>query len=111
MKHISVVISVVIMIFIAFMLNILYQYGTINNVNLTVNKSERVCTSIGEDQSCKYLIFADAGVFENTDTLLHFKFNSSDIYNQMKEGEAYNVTTYGWRVPFLSMYPNIIKID
>lgn len=77
-------------------------------ITITVDEKERVCD--GSD-SCRYLIFTERnGVLENTDSLLHGKFNSSDLYNEVEPGETYEVTTVGWRIPFLSMYPNILDV-
>jgi hypothetical protein len=71
---------------------------------------------IYQNDSSKYLIFADdengeTVVFENTDCIARLKWNSSNIQGQLKEGTTYNVTVVGYRIPFLSMYQNIIKID
>lgn len=84
-----------------------YQHGTCcENVTFTVNKAERVV----KDDSSKYLIFTDKGVYENTDALWHWKWNSSDIYNKIAAGKTYEARTYGWRMPFFSTYPNILDV-
>jgi hypothetical protein len=67
------------------------------------------------DDSDKYLIYSqlnngETRVFEDTDTLLEGKFNSSDIYGELKINKEYEVQVYGWRIPFLSSYENIIKV-
>lgn len=77
---------------------------------ITVTDKERVNTS----SSSKYLIMGedengDTLVIENTDTLMRFKFNSSDIYAALKEGETYEVKVIGFRVPFFSWYENILS--
>lgn len=51
------------------------------------------------------------GVYENTDSLLRMKFNSADVYGQLQNGKTYTCDTYGWRVPFFSIYPNIVKCE
>jgi len=66
---------------------------------------------ITKTNSSKYLIFCEGITLENTDSLWHWKWNSSDFYGQIKKNEKYNFKIYGWRVPFLSMYKNIIKIN
>ncbi len=63
----------------------------------------------------EHLIYCEAAdgtaiVFENTDEWLRGKFNSSDFYAQIKEGETYTFTVVGVRIPFLSLYQNIIEI-
>lgn len=79
-----------------------------DTITAQVVKTERVCAS---QEICKYLVFTDKGVFENTDSLLNFKWNSSDIYGELKAGETYTFNVYGWRVPFLSMYKNIVSVE
>ena len=65
-------------------------------------------------ESYQYLIFSETEdgvrVFKNTDALIVFKFNSSDIQAKLKVGETYKVETIGFRVPFLSMYENITSV-
>lgn len=76
--------------------------------NAYINDKERVVTKSGEDVSSKYMIFTDKGTFENTDYLITFKFNSSDVYGYIKRGEYCTFEVVGWRIPFLSMYQNIL---
>lgn len=79
---------------------------------VTITEKERVANS----ESSKYLIYAEDEqgelvVFENTDNLFRFKFDSSNIYGELKVGHTYKMTVVGYRVPFLSMYQNIIDIE
>ena len=67
---------------------------------VTVTEKER----IRDGETDKYLIFTDAEVFENTDTIWFMKFTSSDFYREIKVGETYQFTVYGFRVGFLSSY-------
>ena len=66
--------------------------------------------------SGKFLVFCtdtntgESRVFEVTDSLFKWRFDSADTYNMIKEGETYEFTTGGYRVPFLSMYPNIYEV-
>lgn len=83
----------------------LYVYGTQQDTTITINKSER----IQEGNSSKYLIYTQEGVYENTDSFLRLKFNSSDVYNQLEAKKTYNCDTYGWRIPLFSVYPNIVS--
>lgn len=87
----------------------LYVYATQQNRKITVKKVERIITPYGEKS--KYLIYAEDGVYENTDNILRMKFNSADVYGQLQNGKTYMCDTYGWRVPLLSIYPNIVKCE
>lgn len=67
------------------------------------------------DKSDKYLIFTQTAngeemVFENTDSVFEGKFNSSDIYGQLKVNRKYHIKVYGWRIPFFSAYQNIVSV-
>lgn len=75
-------------------------------VTITVVDKEK---TISNKQS-KYLIFGEDEVFENTDSYIFWKFDSSDLYRDLEKGESYRVKVSGWRVPFLSMYRNIVEI-
>ena len=79
---------------------------TQETVTVKVTEKERIRD--GED---KYLIWTEGEVFENTDSMVLGKFNSSDIYGKIQENETYECKVYGWRIPFLSMYRNIIDCN
>ncbi len=85
----------------------LYAYHTDKEITCTIASKERIVKS----NSSKYLIFCEDEVLQNTDSLWYWKWNSSDFYRELKEGEEYNLRVYGWRIPFLSMYSNIIEIN
>lgn len=85
-------------------------------VTVTVTDKERIVESSGEGTSSRYLIFTETEdgtveVFENTDALWFGKFNSSDVQGQLRVDETYRLRVYGWRVPLLSMYRNIIDAE
>lgn len=81
---------------------------------VTITDKERVTTQVAEGQTdSKYLIYGEdengkTYVFEDTDTLFRGKFNSSDVYGALKEGETYELTVIGFRVHILNWYENII---
>lgn len=84
-----------------------YTYATGDTVVIKVNRVE----NIAKGGDSKYLVFTENEVFENTDTLLRFKFDSSDIYNEIEVGKKYKARVYGWRVRFLSWYRNIVDLE
>jgi hypothetical protein len=66
--------------------------------------------------SSKYLIFTElengeVRVFQDTDSIIRGKFNSSDIYAEIKVGQKYKFKVYGFRIPALSRYENIVSIE
>lgn len=86
-------------------------YGSEEQITLTISSKERITTGSGESISSKYLVYASDEVFENTDSFLYGKFNSADIQNMLKNDSTYICTVAGWRVPFLSMFRNIVDVE
>lgn len=83
---------------------------------ITITDKERIYEGSGDSSSSKYLVFGDCEngdslVFENTDCFIRGKWNSSNLQGKMKEGNTYKITVVGYRVPFFSMYQNIIKVE
>lgn len=87
------------------------QHSEVNYYTVTVESKERISTGTGSSLRHKYLVFTEDKVFENTDTMLRLKFDSSDIQGRLKVGSSYKIKTYGWRINFLSMYENIIGVE
>lgn len=81
---------------------------------VTITDKERVTTQVAEGQTdSKYLIYGEdengkTYVFEDTDTLFRWKFNSADVFGALKEGETYELTVIGFRVHIFNWYENII---
>lgn len=78
---------------------------------VTVTDKERVVQS----KSSYYLVFTkdengNVLVFKNDDELLRGKFDSSNIQGELEIGSTYDIVVVGYRVPFLSMYQNIIEV-
>jgi len=88
-----------------------FQHTTVEYYEVTITDKERISIGSGEDLSHKYLVFTDGRVFENTDTLFHWKWDSSTVQSELEKGKQYSIKTYGWRVPFLSWYENIVSVE
>ena len=102
-----------IVLFLIVVLVVIYPMLYINSADtttFTVKRTERVTVGSGNSVRGKYLVFTENEVFENTDSYLFLKFNSSDLENKLTPGKEYRAKVAGWRIPFLSMYRNIIKV-
>lgn len=80
-------------------------YMNEQELTVTIDDKERI---VG-NKSSYYLIFTDTGSFKISDQFFYWKFNSSDLYGGLKRKSKYKITTHGYRIPFLSSYPNIEK--
>ena len=95
----------------SFAMPIIQATSSSEMVDIVVVDKDRITTGSGESMSSKYLIFTETETFENTDSLTRWKFNSSDIQGQLRVGQAYQVEVYGYRIPFLSQYRNIVDVE
>lgn len=85
--------------------------STEREVDVQVSFKERVCSGSRDSTECKYLVYTDEGTFELTDSILYGNFRSSDIYGRLRQDQCYRFTVTGWRLPFFSAYPNIVRTE
>lgn len=84
----------------------LYTILTGSN-EITVSSKERVIK--GEDSY--YLVYTNKGTYKVVDNIWYLHFKSSDVYSNLNNQKTYKVKTFGLRIPYLSMYKNIIKAE
>lgn len=105
MKYIiSILVAIVVIGLIT--IDPILSYNTKSFVTFTVNDKATVINNTDS----QYLIYTTAGVFDDSDSLWYWKWNSSDVYNQLERGGTYTATVYGFRIPFLSLYKNIVIV-
>ena len=80
-------------------------------ITATVTGKERVVKHDPEGETYSYyLVYTDKEVFKIEDSLLFGQFNSSDVYGMLAENTTYKFKVFGARIPFLSMYRNIVGV-
>ena len=85
------------------------QYkDSVEHVTATVTGLERYRIKNGEDYDEKWIILTDKEVFENTDSHMFSKYNSSDVQASLKIEKKYRFKVAGWRNEYLSHYRNVI---
>lgn len=87
-------------------------FFSFNDTKYTVTITDKERTHSGSE---KYLVFGEdfdgnVIVFENSDSLLRGKWDSSNLQGELKIGSTYEITVVGYRVPLFSWYENIISI-
>jgi hypothetical protein len=84
-------------------------YNAVNpEKDITATVTDKVVKNDGK--SSTYLIFTDKGVLQDSDSMIKGKWNSSDIYSELKTGKTYTFHIRGIRNHVLSWYPNIITV-
>lgn len=106
-----------VLVVVALILVVAILMGSIGSFNeaeyvMTVTEKERIT----EDDGSRYLIFGEdengnSYVFENTDNMLRGKWDSSNVYGEIKIGDTYKFTVVGFRIPLFSSYQNIIDFE
>lgn len=104
---------ILILIAVIYMGSNLATQGTVRGV--VVDKAVKV-ESDGKATDSKYLVFVetddgDTVTLKVTDGLAVGRFNSSDVYGDIKRGETYTFKTIGMRIPIISQYPNVKTVS
>jgi len=86
-------------------------YTTLDTVTATVIRVERVSEGTGEHIKHRYMVYADRETFQNSDSLWYLKWNSADVHGRLMPGQTYTFKVYGWRVPFLSWFRNVVEVQ
>lgn len=54
-------------------------------------------------------LYTSCGVLAVADDPLRLHFASADVYAAVEPGQVYELTTVGWRLPLLSVFPNVLE--
>ncbi|HUI46365.1 MAG TPA: DUF1523 family protein [Nitrospirota bacterium] len=79
--------------------------------------ADTITTRITDAQMTKvdnrFMIATEYRPFINEDVWYRFKFDSGSVQNDAirLRGKLVKIKKYGWRIPFLSRYENIVKIE
>lgn len=103
------VIEVVVAIAIAVILLIIPIAERASETTVTFTVEDKAIKRYDDDD--KYLIYTDSGTYEITDSLVYWRWDSSDLYGRIKVGETYEAKVYGWRIPIFSSYKNIVLVE
>lgn len=74
-----------------------------------VTDKDRTKSSDGSSDARVYT--DNCGTFQVGDSLFEGHWSSADTFASIDPGETYDFKTRGWRVPFLSMFPNIVRVE
>lgn len=71
-----------------------------NNGMMTISNADQLLLVTTENEG-----------FFNMENFLFAKFNTRDIFNQLKVGGTYKIKYYGWRNGFNSGFPNLLSVE
>ena len=109
MNNIRIVFGIIVSIVLIGLLVFIVSIGYQNEEMIKCTIEDKWVKRNGK--SDMYLVQCDNEVYQITDLIFKGKFNSSDIYANLKVGNTYEITTTGYRFELLSMYKNINKYE
>lgn len=112
MKEYSVIAIYCGIIVLLVFLNLVYVYATPFERTITIKEKYSFAAGSGRGLSLSNTVMDGEGrvyAIHNSLPLLHF--TAAEILVQLEKGQTYKVKGYGWRVPVLGMYPNIVRIN
>lgn len=78
----------------------------------TVTDKDRTTTVTNGSSSTDVRVWTEeCGVLSLNDSLIGMSYDTADKYGQIEVGKTYQFHTLGWRIPFLSEFPNITEIN
>lgn len=83
------------------------SYTNVNTITAKVEDKERVT----EGSQSYYLVYTDKGTMKLEDDMFRGNYYSSDVYGKIKKDSIYTFTTSGYRIGWISSYPNIIEVQ
>ena len=109
-KAINILISIAIIFGVCFLIN-RFDFND-HTYTATITDKNRIYTK----GFSYYLVYTedengDVLVLKDKDTLFRWKFDSSDVYANLKVGDTYKFDVVGYRIKPLSCYENIIKYE
>jgi hypothetical protein len=103
------IIGLVVLVFLGMIAFNFARFSKKETFTTTVTDKERIVTKDGENLDSYYLIYTENGTYKLEDELLYGNFRSSDWYGKIKVDSTYEFTTIGFRIGFMSEYPNIVE--
>lgn len=109
-------VSIVLLVFLIIGLFDTMYYSNYHDITVTVTDKERITQSNGKGFNSYYCIYGEdeegeTVVLKIKDVWVKGKFNSSDLYQQIKEGKTYTFNVAGYRIRLFSEYPNIFSFE
>lgn len=98
----TIVIGITVMV-----LTVLYSYFVADTIMTRITDAQM--TKVDD----RFMIATEERPFVNYDATYRFKFDSGTIQNDAirLKGKIVRIKKYGWRVPILSWYENVVKIE
>lgn len=106
---IAIIAGIVVILGLIVGLGIYPSFYNERTITCTVTDKDRGMDSEGNSN---YRVYTEqCGTFSNEDSFLRGKLDSGDVQGQLEEGQTYELTVVGPRIPFMSVFPNILEVQ
>lgn len=99
---------------IALIVLVIVGIGYVNSIYF--NQQTKSCLVTGKESvhiqgKNQYRVYTTCGTYKIEDSLSIFRYNSSDLYGSIIQNTNYDIHSGGYRLSFLSIFPNIISVN
>jgi hypothetical protein len=100
-------IKAVLVVIAVCILTVLYSYFVADTITTRITDAQMMKVD------GKFMIATEDRPFVNYDAKYRFKFNSGTVQNDAIKlrGKLVKFKKYGWRIPLLSQYENVVNIE
>lgn len=89
-----------------------WHWGSEDTRTCTVEDKDRSTEQAEGGSRSVYQVYTEeCGVLRVKDVWLRGHTASADTFGDLEEGATYEMTTVGWRVPLLSLFPVIVTAE
>jgi hypothetical protein len=88
-------------------INMLYVYATRFEKTIKIKETNVFRGKYGINTVAD----TDGNLYSVKNSLFYLFFNSTELYTSFDVGNSYKITGYGYRIPVINEYPNIIRAE
>ena len=96
----------VILIVLFFVSSAIYSYATYFTKTITVKEKDSLR---GGKYGQNVISDTDGNIYTITNTIFYLFYTSTELYTELAENKKYQISGYGYRIPFLGLFPSIIS--
>ena len=93
-------------IILFFVSSAVYSYATYFTKTITIKEKDSLR---GGKYGQNVISDADGNIYTITNSMFYGFFTSTELYTKLAENKKYQIGGYGYRIPFLGLFPSIIS--
>jgi hypothetical protein len=109
----TTIVTLFVVVFLVIVGSIIFNitaYIHTETLTAKVSGKERITQKSGDNIKSYYLVYTDHGTLKLEDDIFRGNWRSSDVYGSLRTDSTYTFKVSGYRIGFISSYPNIIEV-